>query len=107
MVLNQSVAAWSTSLILLACGGSQSEPVAPEPAVEPASPSGPGATGAARPELSAQACEAGGGTIVGDIGDGAIQRADYVCPNGMAPTGSIRAPEGGPVAIEGSVCCPK
>jgi hypothetical protein len=100
---------WLASLGILACGGAQPEPVAPTdkspgPAAEP---SGASTTGASRPELTAQACEASGGTVVGDIGDGAIHRADYMCPNGVAPSGSIRAPEGGPIAIEGSVCCPK
>jgi len=57
--------------------------------------------------LTAEACEAGGGAVVGDIGDGAIHRADYRCPSGAAPRGNIRAPEGGPIAVEGSVCCPQ
>jgi len=93
-----------TCLGLLACGGTQQEPVGPKPASGPA----PGSsTTGARPEMTAQACEAGGGSVVGDIGDGAIHRADYMCPSGLAPTGSIRTPEGGPIAIEGSVCCPK
>jgi hypothetical protein len=77
-----------------ACGGAPSEPQSP-------------AQPTTRPALTAQECEAGGGTVMGDIGDGAIHRADYVCPSGSAPSGSIRAPEGGPIAIEGSVCCPK
>jgi hypothetical protein len=57
--------------------------------------------------MTAQDCEAAGGTVVGDIGDGAIHRPEYVCASGVAPTGSIRAPEGAPMAVEGSVCCPK
>jgi hypothetical protein len=63
--------------------------------------------GAARPTLTAQACEASGGVLVGDIGDGAIHRPEYRCPNGAKPSGSIGAAEGGPMAIEGSVCCPR
>jgi hypothetical protein len=60
-----------------------------------------------RPSLSASDCEAKGGTVVGDIGDGAIHRPDYVCPeSGKPPIGTIAADPGGPVAIEGSVCCP-
>lgn len=102
--------AWLT---VVGCGGGQPEPVAPNAAEstpasgEAASATGASTTGAARPELTAQACEASGGTVVGDIGDGAIHRDDYVCPSGKAPSGSIRAPEGGPIAIEGSVCCPR
>jgi len=57
--------------------------------------------------LTAEACEAGGGAIVGDIGDGAIHRAEYRCPNGAKPSGSIRALGAGPIAVEGSVCCPR
>lgn len=58
-------------------------------------------------ELTAEACTAGGGEVVGDIGDGAIHRPGYLCPSGKAPTGPIRQPEGGPIAVEGAVCCPK
>jgi hypothetical protein len=57
--------------------------------------------------MTSQECEATGGTVVGDIGDGAIHRPDYKCANGSSPLGSVRAAEGGPVAIEGSVCCAK
>ena len=106
-MLAKAVATWGACLGLLACGGTPRQPVAPEPAGQPASSPGSGTTGTARPEITAQACEAGGGSVIGDIGDGAIHRADYMCPSGLAPTGSIRAPEGGPIAIEGSVCCPK
>lgn len=103
-----------TFLGMVACGGSQSSPEAPSggeaPPQSAAEPSGgeDAPDGApARPSLTAEACEASGGTVVGDIGDGAIHRADYRCPSGAPPSGSIQAPEGGPVAIEGSVCCPK
>jgi hypothetical protein len=59
-----------------------------------------------RPQLTAEACEAEGGTVVGDIGDGAIHRPDYRCSeSGEAPIGSIVAEAGGPIAIEGAVCC--
>ena len=60
-----------------------------------------------RPQLTAQDCEAKGGTVVGDIGDGAIHRPDYKCPSGMAPIGSIAGSPGEPIAVEGSVCCPE
>lgn len=94
------------SLLVVACGGSAEPPK--EPAAEPAAPV-PGAApaGGEGASLTAEACEASGGTVVGDIGDGAIHRPDYKCPSGAKPAGSIRAAEGGPVAVEGSVCCPK
>lgn len=92
-----------------ACGGSQPAASAPaEPATPPAEASAkPDVTPAARPGLTAEACEKGGGSVVGDIGDGAIHRHDYRCPSGAAPTGSIQEKEGGPMGVEGSVCCPK
>lgn len=58
-----------------------------------------------RDSLTRAECQEKGGTEVGDIGDGAIHRPDYVCENGQPPLGSIRAAEGEPVAIEGAVCC--
>lgn len=97
-----------TCLNVLACGGSQTSPEAPpaaEPTPDAAAPPTEGAP--ARPQMTAQACESSGGSVVGDIGDGAIHRPDYRCPSGAAPTGSIQAAEGGPIAVEGSVCCPK
>lgn len=101
-------------LLALACGGSQPPPE--PPAEEAAQPSEaetptdpvtvpPDATGS-REELSTEQCEASGGMVVGDIGDGAIHRPEYRCPNGAPPSGNIRPAEGGPIAIEGSVCCP-
>lgn len=84
---------------------------APEPTAEAAPetpPSDAGAgTGATRPALTAEQCTAQQGTAVGDIGDGAIHRPDYMCPSGKAPLGNISAAPGGPVAVEGEVCCPK
>lgn len=55
---------------------------------------------AEHPTLSAEECEAQGGELVGDIGDGATHRPDYVCPSGAPPIGTV------PLGIEGSVCCP-
>ncbi len=80
-----------------ACGGSSGSD---EPS-DPGDGSGDEAPPSAeRPETTAAACEAAGGSVVGDIGDGAIHRPDYRCPDGQAPTGSI------PLGVEGSVCCP-
>ncbi len=67
--------------------------------VEP-SPPPDETSGGERPSLSVQECEARGGTLVGDIGDGAVHRPDYACPSGQPPIGSV------PLGIEGSVCCP-
>ncbi|HLT38743.1 MAG TPA: hypothetical protein VK034_20795 [Enhygromyxa sp.] len=82
---------------------SSPDPVSDDkPDVEPDVDNG----GVERPGLTAQECEAQGGTVVGDIGDGAIHRPDYRCPDsGEAPIGTIVADPEGPVAIEGSVCC--
>lgn len=69
----------------------------------------PGDEPSDRPQLTAQECEAKGGQVVGDIGDGAIHRPDYRCADsGQAPVGDIvqRPSDDGPVAVEGSVCCP-
>jgi hypothetical protein len=73
----------------------------PEPTVEPE----PEQTNE-RPLITSTECQGGGGTIVGDIGDGAIHRPDYLCENGQPPTGTIRAEGDEPIAIEGAVCCP-
>ncbi len=89
-------------LVASACGGSQAttqEPRQPAPSPAEQAPQ--------RAELTAEACQSSGGSVVGDIGDGATQRADYRCPSGAEPSGNIRPAEGGPVAVEGSVCCPK
>ena len=60
-----------------------------------------------RTAIAQHDCEAQGGTVVGDIGDGATHRPEYVCPSGKPPLGDIAPPEGGPIAVEGAVCCPK
>src|SRR6187402_1771384 len=96
-------------LCVAACGGAQAPAQDPSQAVPSSNAqaqSGP-AGDDARPTLTAQACEASGGALVGDIGDGAIHRPEYRCPNGAKPSGSIRAAEGAPIAVEGSVCCPR
>ena len=58
-----------------------------------------------RPALSAADCEGQGGTVVGDIGDGAIHRPEYVCESGSPPLGDIQSMPGAPAPIEGAVCC--
>lgn len=55
--------------------------------------------------FTAAECEAEGGTVVGDIGNGAIHQPDYTCENGEPPLGDVTADEGGPMGVEGSVCC--
>ncbi|HWO20873.1 MAG TPA: hypothetical protein VNO30_19035 [Kofleriaceae bacterium] len=90
-------------LVLTGCGGSQ----------QPPPPTGEQTQGLTeqkpveRKALSQEECEAQSGSVVGDIGNGATQRADYVCPNGKPPLGNIAPPAGGPTAVEGSVCCPR
>jgi hypothetical protein len=72
------------------------QPQTPEPAAaEP------------RAGLTAAACEAKGGQVIGDIGDGAVHRPDYRCAGGEPPMGPIAADPGGPIATEGAVCCKK
>ena len=75
-----------------------------DPSAAPATPAQGSA--AERPSLTAAECEARGGRVVGDIGDGAIHRPDYTCEGGQPPIGTIRADGDGPIAVEGSVCCP-
>ena len=60
-----------------------------------------------RDELSTQECtDDYNGTVVGDIGNGAIFRPDYLCEsNGLPPIGNIRFAPGEPIPIEGAVCC--
>jgi predicted small lipoprotein YifL len=53
-----------------------------------------------RASMTAEECTAQGGDVVGDIGDGAVHRPDYLCPSGEPPIGTV------PLGIEGSVCCP-
>lgn len=59
-----------------------------------------------RPSMTTAECEAKGGRVVGDIGDGATHRPDYTCEGGPRPLADIRPAEGEPIATEGSVCCP-
>lgn len=90
-------------LVLVAC-----KPAAAPSSDQPGSADGGLPAGNSGPEatLTATECEDGGGSVVGDIGDGAIFKPDYVCEsNGEAPTARIKAEEGGPIGVEGSVCC--
>lgn len=84
------------ALLVSACGSSS----ASEPPPEETTSTGDEAPATAeRPTMTDAECTAAGGTVVGDIGDGAIHRPEYRCENGQAPIGTI------PVGIEGSVCC--
>lgn len=92
------------ALFVAGCGSSQ----APQNPPTGDATSGDPATGTpASKTLTKEECEAKSGTVVGDIGDGAIHRPDYVCASGKPPLGSIAQPAGGPIAIEGAVCCPQ
>jgi hypothetical protein len=77
------------------------EPPAPDPTTADSEPKPAEPT-----TLTSAQCQAEGGTIVGDIGDGAIHRPDYLCESGQRPIGSIVAEQGEPIAVEGAVCCP-
>jgi hypothetical protein len=91
---------WVIAVILAGCGPSQPPPTSP-------STGGPATGAPERKAVTQGECEAQGGSVVGDIGDGAIHRPDYVCPSGRPPLGTIAPPEGGPMPIEGAVCCPR
>jgi hypothetical protein len=91
------------AVIMLCACDKAGTPPQPPAAESEGLPTGDAAT---RPEISAADCEADGGSVVGDIGDGAVHRSDYVCDsNGQPPVGTIAAEEGGPMGVEGSVCC--
>lgn len=94
------------SLLLFAACGSKSSN-SPEPAAPTGDPAPADPAAADRPSISAAECEGQGGEVVGDIGDGAVHRADYVCASGSPPVGKIANQPGEAVAIEGSVCCKK
>lgn len=90
--------------VIAGCASKQS--ATEEPPVESAAEV-PSAEPAVRPQLSADECIAAGGTVVGDIGDGAIHRTDYRCASGVPPSGSIVSASGEPIGVEGAVCCPQ
>lgn len=96
------------ALLLASCSKSQTPPTTtPEPTTgeQPPGPASEPDAGA-RPELTAAACEAQGGKVQGDIGDGAVHQPDYKCPDsGAAPIGTIVPDGGGAQAVEGAVCC--
>lgn len=90
---------WALAVALAGCGPSQPPPQSP--------PGDPVMGTPKRKPLTEEQCQAQGGSVVGDIGDGATHRPDYVCQSGKPPLGDIVPPAGGPIAIEGSVCCPR
>jgi hypothetical protein len=99
----------SSALVLLfaiACEKSpDAAPSSPPPSDAPTTPA-PTDGGDEKPGLTIAECEAQGGKVTGDIGDGAIHRPDYKCPaSGEAPIGAIKTDPGRPAAIEGAVCC--
>ncbi len=55
--------------------------------------------------MSVEECDAAGGRVVGDIGDGRVYRSGYLCDNGEAPLGTISYRDGEPIATDGAVCC--
>ncbi|MEQ9366078.1 MAG: hypothetical protein RIF32_17675 [Leptospirales bacterium] len=66
----------------------------------------PVAESQARAIISPDACEARGGVIIGDPGDGRIHRPKYLCPSGKPPLAAVRYETGDMIPVEGSVCCP-
>jgi hypothetical protein len=100
---------WAIVLVLAGCGASEPSqgPATGAPATGAPATGAPAAAPPERKSVTQQECEAQGGSVVGDIGDGATHRPDYVCPSGRPPLGNVAAPAGGPVPIEGAVCCPR
>jgi len=74
------------------------------PDAEPDEPAEPAEPTAAESLTNAE-CEAKGGQVVGDIGNGAIHKPDYRCENGEPPIATIVPGPDEPIAAEGSVCC--
>ncbi len=91
---------WALAVALAGCGTSQ-------PPVQSPPTDNPAGSAAERRTLAQEECEAQGGSIMGDIGDGATHRPDYLCPSGKRPLGNIAPRPGGPIAVEGAVCCPR
>ena len=57
-------------------------------------------------ELTREGCLSAPGMVVGDIGNGATRRSDYVCESNGEPIIGIIVPlPGEPIASEGEVCC--
>lgn len=98
---------WVIALILAGCGPSQEPPPASPPTGGPPTGEPATVTPPERKTVTQAECDAQGGSAVGDIGDGATHRPDYVCASGKPPIGNIAPPEGGPAPIEGAVCCPR
>lgn len=88
---------WAIAVVLAGCGPSQ--PPLQSPSTDDSA--------SERKALAPEECEAQGGSVVGDIGDGATHRPDYVCPSGKPPLGNIAPPAGDPIPVEGAVCCPR
>ena len=65
----------------------------------------PGLGSAPGMPMSVEECGEAAGHVIGDIGDGRVHRADFVCDNGEAPLGIINYQDGEPIATEGAVCC--
>jgi hypothetical protein len=84
------------ALALTACSGGSSSQEGATPPPDDDQPSGDENE---RALLTPEECTARGGSVVGDIGDGATHRPDYLCANGAPPLGNV------PLGIEGSVCC--
>jgi hypothetical protein len=91
---------WALAVVLVGCATSQ-PPIQSPPTEDPVE------SGAERKAYTAEECAAHGGTVIGDIGDGATHRPDYICPSGKRPLGDFLPPKGGPIPVEGAVCCPR
>ncbi len=86
--------------------GGATPPGPAQPSDPPPGDPPPGDPPTERPSMTAAECQGQSGSVVGDIGNGAIHRPDYLCDNGKPPIGTIVPTEGEPIASEGAVCCP-
>ncbi len=93
-MLRTSLVALSLALSAAACGGSSKpEPVPPDNTGS-GEPADPDPTPEEPATVTAQECEASGGTVAWDIGDGSVQ-----CPAGTVESSKV---SGG---VEAGLCC--
>jgi hypothetical protein len=94
---------WSLFLITAACSQPAAppaaEPVPPAPTAEPAAPVGTAVGAGTEPSrtLTPEACQARGGQVMTDPGDGSLRAKG--CPEGGTLLGDVR------IGLEGGLCC--
>ena len=81
------------------------EPAGDIPGMPSNAPTGSEAVALDSPPMTRAECGINAGTVVGDIGNGAIFTAEYRCESGQAPIARITYLDGEPIAADGEVCC--